>query len=401
LKENIMGSKKYIDYPLQGTSLDIPMEELMEYDDEERGVYIDMMLDGFSKEISKGTMSLKKRVSFKDEIADYRKLARLPADAYLMTDDKYHKRNVLGIGSPGAKHTYHLRHHMWKMVTKQGSLESQIKTKNVNLVKKIDKLLDPKNQSKAQFRGSGGTAIQVVSRFLQMNNSVGAAFPPFHARFLANEFLPKEGDCLVIDPCAGWGGRLLGTICVKRKAFVKYVGIDPEKRNLEAYQALQGYCWKYLKREVGGERDSEIYSKPFEVWIKSRAAKQYMGKADLVMTSPPYYDAELYNDSNTKQSAKKFQTYEQWRDGFYTELIQGAYDLLKEGGVFILNVANVKSAEKLESDARKIAKLVGFQDIGYYKLAMGVTPGTRQNIRHSVIVDGALYKYEPVFCFRR
>jgi DNA modification methylase len=126
-----------------------------------------------------------------------------------------------------------------------------------------------------------------------------------------------------------------------------------------------------------------------------------MGKADLVMTSPPYYDAELYNDSNTKQSAKKFQTYEQWRDGFYTELIQGAYDLLKDGGVFVLNVANVKSAEKLESDARKIAKLVGFQDIGYYKLAMGVTPGTRQNVRHSVIVDGALYKYEPVFCFRR
>lgn len=396
-----MVKNSYQDYPLQGTSLDIPIEEILDYDAEQRAIYIDMLLSGLAKEIKQGTMSLKKRVSFKDEIADYRKLARLPADAYLMTDDQHHKRNVLGISSPGAKHTYHLRHHMWKMVTKQGSLETQIKTKDDKLVKVLNALLDPAKKGKAQFRQSGATTIQVVSRYLQMNNSVGAAFPPFHARFLADQFLPKESDCLVIDPCAGWGGRLLGTLCVKRTAFVKYVGIDPEERNREAYEALQGYYWKYLKTEVKGERDSEIFSKPFEVWIKSRAAKKYFGKADLVMTSPPYYDAEVYNDKNTRQSAKKFQTYAQWRDGFYTELIQGAYDLLKDGGVFVLNVANVKSAENLETDARKIAKQVGFQDIGFYKLAMGVTPGTRKNIRHSVIVDGALYKYEPVFCFRR
>ena len=125
------------------------------------------------------------------------------------------------------------------------------------------------------------------------------------------------------------------------------------------------------------------------------------GKVDLVMTSPPYANCERYNTENPNQSANRYKTYEQWREKFYRKLVQGAYDLLKPNGVFVLNIANVASAKRLEKDARILAREAGFENAGFYKLAMSVTPGTRGNERHSVKVDGVTFKHEPCFIFRR
>jgi hypothetical protein len=48
-----------------------------------------------------------------------------------------------------------------------------------------------------------------------------------------------------------------------------------------------------------------------------------------------------------------------------------------------------------------LAREVGFKNAGFYKLAMSVAPGVRTALRHRVLVDGAVFKHEPVFCFRR
>jgi tRNA1(Val) A37 N6-methylase TrmN6 len=234
-----------------------------------------------------------------------------------------------------------------------------------------------------------------------MNYSVGAAFPPFHAKFFADKYLPTEGDCLVVDPCAGWGGRFLGTLCVKRTDKVTYVGIDPETRNEEAYETIQGYYYKYLKQELKAERASKFFYRPFERWIKTKSAMSLHAKADLVITSPPYFDAEIYNADNSKQSAKSFKTYAEWREGFYTPLVQGAFDLLKPGGIFVLNIANTQSAKDLEKDARSLAKSIGFINFEYFKLAMRPTPGVKAGSKHQVLVDGTLYKFEPCFVFKK
>ena len=391
----------YEDYPLQGTSLDVPITQVLRMSVEGRSKYIHDLLNALHFYIEADLMALKNRVSFKREIADYRALLRKPADSYLLIDDKTNQSNVLGIKAPGSMHTYHSRKEMWKMVTEQGSLKDLIETHGEAIVARIQKLLDPKNTGKAMFRKSGRMALQVIYAHLQMNYSVGAAFPPFHAKFLADRFLPKTGDCLVVDPCAGWGGRLLGTLCVKRKDKVTYVGIDPETRNQEAYETLQGLYNKYLKKESKSERSSQIYYEKFEEWIETSEASNLYGKADLVITSPPYFDAELYNSENENQSANSYPTYEDWREKFYRKLVQGAFNLLKPSGIFVLNIANVRSAENLESDAKTLADDAGFKEAGLYKLAMSVTPGTRGSIRHSVVVEGATYKIEPCFVFQK
>ena len=144
-----------------------------------------------------------------------------------------------------------------------------------------------------------------------------------------------------------------------------------------------------------------MFYQPFEKWITSTSAINLFSQADLVFTSPPYFSAEIYNPSNKKQSANNYPSYDEWRDKFYKDLVQGAYDLLKPGGVFILNIANVTSAKYLERDARLLAKEVGFVNAGFYKLAMSVTPGTKTTVKHSINVDGKIFKYEPCFCFKK
>jgi tRNA1(Val) A37 N6-methylase TrmN6 len=358
-------------------------------------------LKALAKSIKSDEMALKKRINFQKEIQDYRTLLRRPADSYLLTDDKNFTQNVLAAKSPGSTHTTRSRHNMWKMTTKQGSLEELISSQEQSLVRRFEKLFDPQNKGKAQFRKEGSMALQVIYTHLQMNYSVGAAFPPFHAKFFADKFLPTTGECLVVDPCAGWGGRLLGTLCVKRKDKVTYVGIDPETRNQEAYATLQGLYNKYLKKESKSERSSQIYYEKFEDWIDTDDASQFFGKTDLVITSPPYFDAELYNSENENQSANSYKTYPEWRERFYRKLVQGAFDLLKPGGTFVLNIANVSSAKNLEKDARVLAREVGFKGAGFYKLAMSVVPGTSGRVRHSVAVEGATFKIEPCFVFEK
>lgn len=84
-------------------------------------------------------------------------------------------------------------------------------------------------------------------------------------------------------------------------------------------------------------------------------------------------------------------------------LFQGTFKLLKPGGIFVLNIANVAGAPRLETDARQLAAETGFENAGFYKLAMGINPGNKQRvkIRHTVLVDGKLFKMEPCFVFRK
>lgn len=389
------------DYPLQGSSLDIPLSEVLGYTSTQRTRYIKRLLTGFAKIIEMNEMALKTRVPFAKEMRDLRKLVKLPADAYLFLDEKNYKRDVLGKGSPGATHTYWSRKFMWRMATRQGDLAKMIKDQSTVLVNKLDRFFDGENKGKEFFRSRHKTAVQNALGYMQVETGVGSAFPPFHAKFLADRFLPQNQNCLIVDPCAGWGGRLLGSLCVNRTHAVHYVGIDPERRNKEAYEGILRRLTIYLKKEIAGPRSADFYYKPFEDWIKSGSAKRLFGKTDFVFTSPPYFSAEVYNTENKKQSANRYSTYEEWREDFYRVLVKGAYDLLKPGGVFVLNIANVASSKYLERDARQLARDVGFTNAGFYKLAMSITPGTRTGVRHSVLVNGKLFKHEPVFCFRK
>lgn len=400
---------KELDYPLQGQALDLPLTKVLAMDANERRKYINQLLGALGNVIKKDEFALKGRVSFSTEMRDLRKLLHTPADKYLYTDEESgrnrdtYKRNVFGKGSPGSTHTFWSRKQMWKMRTKGGDLKQDILSKNKRLVSNLDKLFDPTNQGKAGFRSNKKTAVRVALSYMEFDKGSGTAFPPFHAKYLADKYLPIDGDGIVVDPCAGWGGRLLGTLCVNRTGSVTYYGIDPEVRNKPAYDGLERRVNIWLAKELTGKRIAKIAYLPFEDWLKTKSAQILRGKVNLVFTSPPYFSAENYNPENKKQSANRYKGYDAWRNGFYKKLIRGAYQLLKPGGTFVLNIANVAEAPKLELDARALAREIGFENGGFYKLAMAMAPANRKagNVRHSVTVNGKRFKHEPVFCFQK
>jgi len=100
-------------------------------------------------------------------------------------------------------------------------------------------------------------------------------FKPWVARHVYNELLPNGG--IVVDPCMGWGGRLLGTYGLD----IEYLGFDlnPDVIN----------CHKNMAKFIG----SGLAHKP-KFSVADAASIEYP-ECDLILTSPPYDNTEIYH----------------------------------------------------------------------------------------------------------
>lgn len=125
---------------------------------------------------------------------------------------------------------------------------------------------------------------------------------------------------VVLDPCCGWGGRLLGTVA----AGAKYIGFEP---NTETYAHLLE-----LVEFLGIGDKVELHNEGAE------NIPNHKIKCDLVLTSPPYYDTEVYCKEET-QSITNFNSYKEWLEGWLSPVVNAAIDCLNEGGVSCWNVA--------------------------------------------------------------
>ena len=159
------------------------------------------------------------------------------------------------------------------------------------------------------------------------------------------------------------------------KSVKSYTGTDPCQKTFAGLESLRDEILKSIKKEI------VLHQKPFE------NLELEENSFDLSFTSPPYFDTEEYAyDEN--QSFVKFSTKEEWRDGFLNEMIQRNYRWLKEGGYFIINVANVKTYPELENDTVALCKAAGFEYVKTYKMTLsGLLTGEK--------------KFEPIFVFRK
>lgn len=175
-------------------------------------------------------------------------------------------------------------------------------------------------------------------------------------------------NAVVFDPCAGWGGRMTGAAIADN--VVRYIGRDVSKKTLEGLNALGQQLSKFVSCEVEGKCSTHPVAIEF---------------ADMVFTSPPYFDHEKYS-LDEEQSYIKWPTYDAWCTGFLEPLIQNAFVALKPGKVFALNIADTPTAKTLQQTSVIIAQSVGFilEDVLGYQMASN---------RGS--------KEEPIFIFRK
>lgn len=150
-------------------------------------------------------------------------------------------------------------------------------------------------------------------------------FLPYVARDLLKQY-NMNSNSLILDPCGGWGGRMIGISIISNN----YEAFEPCIKTYEGLIKLSEFISTMNKNFK-----AKIHCLPFE------DSKLKKGSYDLALTSPPYYNTEHYSDEITN-SCNRYTTFEKWCDGFYLPLIQKTMFYLKPNGVFILNIGNRK-----------------------------------------------------------
>lgn len=119
-------------------------------------------------------------------------------------------------------------------------------------------------------------------------------FKPLVAAAIYKYFLKNAKNPTVIDPCAGFGGRMVGFKAIYPNG--KYIGIEP---NIETYNELVKLSENFT--------NVKLYNCKLEDYKGSK-------ECDLTFTSIPYFDLETYSNPT------KYQNIKHWKNTFITSL---------------------------------------------------------------------------------
>jgi len=136
----------------------------------------------------------------------------------------------------------------------------------------------------------------------------------------------------ILDCCSGWGDRLIAAcVYAMKNKNVMYQGYDPNRSLQPAYKKIVSQF---------NQPNFNVKCQPFE--------DAYINKNfyDLVFTSPPYFDFEIYT-SDPDQSIEKHISYKAWLVYFLFPLLKKSFDSLKDEGYLILHISDTKNMPKV------------------------------------------------------
>lgn len=153
----------------------------------------------------------------------------------------------------------------------------------------------------------------------------------------------------VLDPCGGWGGRMLGAYCSDKVA--RYDCVDASSKTCDGLAKLSSKL-----DEIYHKKDCSVIHGAFE------DVRLEYGLYDAVFTSPPYFSKEIYSD-DSEQSCVRYHDYDGWLDGFLKPFVHKSFTCLKSGGKLIVNIDDVTISNKtypLKYDLEQCAYATGF-----------------------------------------
>ena len=204
------------------------------------------------------------------------------------------------------------------------------------------------------FRKSETISKHIIHTLRVGFSNIPINFSPLVSRYLYERYLPQSGG-VVYDCSAGWGGRLMGSICSNKN--INYIGCDVNSNIFESrsYEKIG----QFIEKEIGRKSNYKVHQISSTRFNETDDYKTYKGKVDLLLTSPPYFNLEQYS-TDEEQSYNLYPSYDEWINGFIKESYKIGYDLLKRGGVLLLNIADSKELP-LELDTLKIMEEIGFE----------------------------------------
>jgi tRNA1(Val) A37 N6-methylase TrmN6 len=202
-----------------------------------------------------------------------------------------------------------------------------------------------------------------------------ANFRPSAAQALISRYSRDGGH--VLDFSAGYGGRLLGAVSLRRT----YVGIDADPLQYAGLRNL----WNSVATLASGK--AQIIHRRSEDALKSMPDRCI----DLVISSPPYFSQEHYSP-HTWQSSVRFNTYKNWRDSFLYPVLIECRRILKRGGHLVLNVKDTRQFPVAADAAYALKRRL--KPIARYRLRMRARP-------HADLIAANAFGSEPVLIYRR
>lgn len=222
----------------------------------------------------------------------------------------------------------------------------------------------------SSFRGGAFDAQKLLSA-LSLHRCIPGNFPPATAShaleraagILRNDRNEESNSLRLLDPCAGWGGRFLGFWFAP--SFRTYIGIDPNELLYTPYKDMHSWLLSHAMsfRSGGAQPIFRLYQACAEeqVWMDllfSESSSNDRRVFDVIFTSPPYFNTEVYSAVAT-QSCSRNEDYGEWKEHFLIPMLRNATSCLKPDGVVILNVSNAATCPTLVADT--IAAMDGLQ----------------------------------------
>lgn len=127
----------------------------------------------------------------------------------------------------------------------------------------------------------------------------------------------------ILDFSAGWGDRLIAAIAND----VEYTGVDPNTELFPGYQ-------KIIDSFAKDKSKYKLINSPFE--------DVELGDihVDLVFTSPPYFNLEIYSTDQT-QSVMTNPSLDSWYNNFLIVALRKSWKVLNPGGHMVINISDV------------------------------------------------------------
>ena len=184
----------------------------------------------------------------------------------------------------------------------------------------------------------------------------------------------------VLDPCAGWGGRMLGALA----AGAAYVGCEPDPNTAAGLRGILAD-----PAIASCSRLAQIFEKPVEDC-------ELGAEFDMILTSPPYFNLERYTAG--EQSIGRHATWTAWLEDWLRPVILGCLALLKEG-TSCWSVKNFRSDAwyPLADEVTRIHKEAGWGLVKTVTMRGSGRPGAGR------VKEGKETREseEETFCFRR
>jgi len=170
--------------------------------------------------------------------------------------------------------------------------------------------------------------IQTLLTFCEKNNRYadneikkyyycyGLCFGRINAFKITNalQLYHKYKPTTILDPFCGFGGRLVAAMIQN----INYIGVD---LNIDL---KLGY--DKIKKDLGNLSDSNV-----EILFQDALTVDFSNKHyDMVFTSPPYENIEIYKNMEKKTTSE-------WSQ-FYTTIFQKLWDHLQKDGIYAINI---------------------------------------------------------------